>query len=79
MFQQGGPLYFQNKVYIKGPKPEVVAKTMRRPHNNRMVIIGINHHSFRCQRKTNSSPAIEKFDIIERINNFIAISHFLTI
>lgn len=47
---------------MNGATAELCVKINNRPNNINMVIIGIIHHSFLCQRKTNSSLKIPNLD-----------------
>ncbi len=53
---------YQKSEYMNGATPELPAKTNNKLSNTKMTIIGINHQSFLCQRKTSNSPSIPNLD-----------------
>jgi hypothetical protein len=58
---------------MNGAKPEAEAKMSNSPKSNSTVIIGINHQSFRAQRKDSNSPTTPRFDDMLRKNVFISL------
>jgi len=61
---------------MNGASGELPAKINSIPNNNKMTIIGINHQSFFCHRKTRSSPIIPNLQIKLFIDP-ILVSHHL--